>query len=63
MCERLLNDIYRNIKKSRDERLSRVLDLLRKKAANDPEIAEALRLLRPWAPGQGPENETAADDQ
>jgi len=57
MCERLLTNIYRNIKKARDEGLSRGLDLLRKKAANDPENAEVLRLLRPLTLDQGQEDE------
>ena len=52
-----LIEAYQKIKRSRDERLSRALSLLSKKAASDPEVAEALRLLRPWAPGQGLEDE------
>ena len=52
MRENWLAEIYQNIKRSRNERLSQALSLLQKKAATDPDIAEALRLLRPWAPGQ-----------
>jgi len=63
MRENWLAEIYQNIKKARDERLSRALSLLHKKAANDPEVAEALRLLRPWAPGQRQEDEKTTDHQ
>jgi hypothetical protein len=53
-----LAEIYQNIKRSRNERLSQALSLLHKKAATDPEVAEALRLLSPWAPGQEQDDET-----
>ena len=58
MRENWLAEIYQNIKKARDERLSRALRLLGRKAASDPDVAEALRLLRPWAPGQEQDDET-----
>jgi hypothetical protein len=57
MRENWLAEIYQNIKRSRNERLSQALSLLQKKAATDPDIAEALRLLRPWAPGQEQDDE------
>ena len=57
MRENWLAELYRSIKKARNERLSRALSLLHKKAGNDPEVAEALRLLRPWAPGQEQDDE------
>jgi hypothetical protein len=57
MREHWLAEIYQNIKRSRNERLSQALGLLHKKAATDPEVAEALRLLRPWAPGQEQDDE------
>ncbi len=62
MREQWLTELYRSIKKARDERLTRALSLLSKKAASDPEIAEALHLLRPVAPSQGPEDETTSND-
>jgi hypothetical protein len=61
MREQWLAEAYHKMKKSLDARLSRALALLRKKARSDPEIAEALHLLRPWAPGQGREEEPNAD--
>jgi hypothetical protein len=48
-----LTEIYSNIKKARHERLSQALSLLDKKAASDPEVAEAISLLRPWLTAQG----------
>jgi hypothetical protein len=57
MRENWLAELYRSIKKARDERLSRALTLLHKKAGNDPEVAEALRLLHPWVLSQGQEDE------
>jgi hypothetical protein len=58
----LATKIYQTNKKDRNDRLSQALSLLDKKAASDPEIAEALRLLRPWAPGQAQDNETMSND-
>jgi hypothetical protein len=57
MRENWLAEIYQTIKKARNERLSQALSLLDKKATSDPEVAEALRLLRPWAPGQEQDDE------
>ena len=62
MRENWLTEMYHNIKKAHNERLSQALSLLSRKAASDPEVAEALRLLRPWAPGQGQEDERTPDD-
>jgi len=53
MRENWLGEMYDKIKQSRDARLSCILTLLGKKAANDADIAEALRLLRPWVSSQG----------
>ena len=53
-----LTEIYQDIKKARNERLSQALSLLDKKAASDPDIAEAIRLLRPWVTGHGQDDET-----
>ncbi len=53
MRENWLAEIYQTIKKAHDERLSRALSLLSRKAASDSEVAEAVRLLRPWVTGQG----------
>jgi hypothetical protein len=61
MRENWLSELYQNIKKARDERLAQALILLHKKAASDPEIAEAVRLLRPWMPGRGQEDETTSN--
>ena len=61
MREDWLTEIYQNIKKARSECLTRALNLLSKKAVSDPEVAEALRLLRPCAPGQ--EQDDEKDDQ
>ena len=47
-----LAEIYQDIKKARNERQSQALSLLDKKAASDPDIAEAVRLLRSWVTGQ-----------
>jgi len=47
-----LGEIYSEIQRSRDARLSRVLTLLGKKT-DDAEIAEALQLLRSWVSSQG----------
>jgi hypothetical protein len=58
-----LTEIYHNIKQVRNERLARAISLLSRKAASDPEVAEALRLLRPWTPGQGQDDETTSNDQ
>jgi predicted ATPase len=63
MRENWLAEIYRSIKKARDERLSRALILLGKKAVSDPEIAEALRLLSSWAPGQEHDDETTTKNK
>ena len=63
MRENWLAEIYKNIKQSHNERLSQALILLSRKAANDPEVAEALRLLRPWATGQESEEEKTIQDQ
>ena len=62
MRENWLAEIYQTIKKARNERLSQALSLLHKKAASDPEVAEALRLLHPWAPSQRQENERTPDN-
>ena len=61
MRENWLAEIYHDIKKAHNERLSQALRLLRSKAECDPEVAEALRLLRPWAPGQ--EQDIEKNDQ
>jgi hypothetical protein len=53
MRERWLAEIYQTIKKTRNEHLSQALSLLDKKAASDPEVAEAVSLLRPWVTDQG----------
>jgi hypothetical protein len=53
-----LNEMYHKIRQARNAQFSAALSLLRKKAATDPEVAEALRLLRPWVPGQGQDDET-----
>ena len=63
MRENLLAEIYQKIKQARNERLSRALSLLSKKALSDPEIAEALHLLSPWVPGQGQDDETTSKRQ
>ena len=60
MRKHWLSEIYQNIKKARNERLSRALSLLGKKAASDPEIAEVLNLLRPWVLGQGQAEEPSS---
>ena len=57
MRENWLAEIYQNIKRSRHERLSQALGLLDKKVASDPEVAEAVSLLRPWVTGQGQDDE------
>jgi hypothetical protein len=58
MREHWLTEIYQDIKKARNERLSQALSLLDKKAVSDPDIAEAVRLLRQWVTGQGQNDET-----
>jgi hypothetical protein len=61
MREQWLAEIYHNIKRAHNERLSRALELLRKKAVSDPEVAEVLDLLRPWVPGPVQEKNSNAD--
>jgi hypothetical protein len=53
MRQNWLGEMYSEIKQSRDARLSCILNLLSKKAINDADIAEALRLLSPWVSSQG----------
>jgi len=57
MRENWLAEIYRNIKRSRNERLCQALSLLDKKAASDPDVAEAVSLLRLWVTDQGQDDE------
>jgi hypothetical protein len=61
MRENWLAEIYQNIKRARNERLSQAFSLLDKKAASDPEVAEAISLLRPWVTGQGQDDETTSN--
>ena len=61
MRENWLVEIYQNIKKTHAERLSQAVSLLQKKAARDPEVAEALRLLHPFPSGQEQEEKPHAD--
>ena len=61
MRENWLAEIYQTIQKTHTERLSRAINLLRQKAAYDPEVAEALRLLHPFASGQEQEEKPHAD--
>jgi hypothetical protein len=61
MRESWLAELYQTIKKTHTEQLSRAMSLLQKKAARDPEVAEALRLLHPWVSGQGQGDEPNAD--
>jgi len=42
-------DIYRKVKEARDRELDQILKVLRPKAANDPEIRDALRILESWS--------------
>jgi hypothetical protein len=58
-----LGETYSKIKQSRDARLSHIATLLAKKAGDDAEIAEALRLLRLWVSGQRDEDESASNGQ
>ncbi len=44
-----LIDIYDRIRENRDRDLDSILALLRPKAASDPEIREAVRLLEIWS--------------
>jgi hypothetical protein len=53
-----LTEIYRDIKKAHNERLSQALSLLAKKVASDPEVAEVVSLLRPWVTDQGQDDES-----
>ena len=53
MRENWIAEIYQDIKKARNERQSQALSLLDKKAASDPDIAEAVSLLHPWVTDQG----------
>ena len=62
MRENWLAEIYEDIKKARNELLSQALSLLDKKAASDPEIAEAVRLLRPWVTGQEPGKDSSGPE-
>ena len=57
MRENWLVEIYHDIKKAHNERLAQAMRLLSRKAESDPEVAEALRLLRPWAPSQEQDDE------
>jgi len=63
MRQNWLGETYKQIKQSRDARLSYIATLLAKKAADDAEIAEALRLLRLLMSGQGKEDETTSNGQ
>jgi hypothetical protein len=61
MREDWLAEIYQNIKQTRTNQISLAMSLLRKKAARDPEVAEALRLLHPFVSGQEQEEKPHAD--
>ena len=52
MRENWLAELYQSIKTTRNNQISLAMSLLRKKAARDPEVAEALRLLHAFASGQ-----------
>ena len=52
MREGWLAEIYQNIKQTRTNQISLAMSLLQKKAARDPEVAEALRLLHAFASDQ-----------
>jgi len=51
MKRKWLVETYHRIKQSRDERLARVLTLLRPKAEVDSEIGEVVGILESWAAG------------
>jgi len=61
MREDWLAEIYQNIKKTHTNQISLAMSLLQKMAARDPDVAEVLRLLHPWASGQGQEVESNTD--
>ena len=61
MREEWIVKMYQSIKKARTEQLSQAISLLRQKAARDPEVAEALRLLHPFVSGQEQEEKPHAD--
>ena len=42
-------DIYRRVKEAREKELEQILKMLRPKAARDPEIRDALRILESWS--------------
>jgi precorrin-3B methylase len=52
MREEWIVKMYQSIKKARTEQLSRAMSILQRKAARDPEVAEALCLLYPLVSGQ-----------
>jgi len=43
-----IKGIYSGIKQAREEKLARILDLLRPKAETDKEVKEAVQLLESW---------------
>jgi hypothetical protein len=55
----LIFDIYRKVREARDRELQHIMDTLRPKAATDPEIREALRILESWSRT----NSTTSEDQ
>jgi hypothetical protein len=61
MREDWLAEIYQNIKQTRTSQISLAMSLLRKRAARDPVVAEAIRLLHPFASGQEQEEKPHAD--
>jgi hypothetical protein len=63
MRDNWLDEMYRKIKQARNAQFSAALSLLRQKAVSDPEVAEALRLLSLWVPGQGQDDETTSKRQ
>jgi hypothetical protein len=52
-------EIYRKVKEARDKELQQILKMLGPKAASDPEIQEALRILESWSRT----NEATIEDQ
>ena len=54
-------DIYRKVKESRDKELQQILKMLGPKAATDPEIREALRILESWSRKNGATIEDQTD--
>ncbi len=58
-----ITETYLEIRRARDEKLARILALLRPKVEADADVEEAVRLLEGWVSETPYEGRTSYDDQ